>query len=635
MKNSAWHSEYGSDGQRPLAIWNWRSRTLNLLIVMIAALLVSPTLLYQAKAAAGDLDLAFGSNGKVTTDFGGTTDYGNAVVLQADGKIIVAGHAITDYANPGFFSDFALARYNPNGALDTTFGNNGKVTTHFNGGPFDAVDDLALQPDGKIVAAGHAVDDVGGSVDIAVVRYNSNGSLDTAFGNGGKVTTHLRDSSNSASSLVLQPDGKIVIAGATGAIPDIAVVRYNPNGSLDSTFGSNGAVITHFDGGYNVTVSAYDLALQPDGKLVTVGSYIQDYGRPAVFALARYNSDGSLDTAFGNGGEVITNVTGYAETIALQPDGKIIAGGHIRVAQHDNDIELARYNSDGSPDTGFGNNGVVRTTFSSSSDDLARTIALQADGKIIAAGHTGNYPLFDLAIVRYTSDGQLDPGFGSNGKVSTGFFSSWEEANGLAIQPDGNIVMVGEAETPSGLDFALVRYLSPSPCAYSFSSTGTYFPASGGSGSVNLTTGGGCNWAVSCSDNWIMLTSSVSGTGNATITFEVRENFTGSARTATITVGSQTFTLIQDGGLGDDCECSISPTFNSVSASGGSGSVQISNSERCAWQAVSDASWITITSNSIGIGNGTITYTAAANASKSGRKGTITIGKQVFSIKQK
>ncbi|MGB9179680.1 MAG: carboxypeptidase regulatory-like domain-containing protein, partial [Pyrinomonadaceae bacterium] len=424
------------------------------------ALIVLSGLFPAAQAAQGDLDLTFGSNGKVTTDFGGTTDYGNVVVLQPDGKIIVAGHAITNFPNTGFFSDFTLARYNPNGTLDTTFGFNGKVTTHFNGGPYDAVDDIALQPDGKIVAAGHAVNDAGSSVDIAVVRYNSDGSLDTTFGNNGKVTTHLNGSSNSANGVALQPDGKIVIAGSCGeySLADIALARYNPDGSLDNSFGSSGKTTTHFNGGYNVSVSAADLVLQPDGKLVAVGYYIRDNNANAVFALARYNPDGTLDNSFGSGGEVITDIAGYASAVALQPDGRIIAIGHIRVGYRDNDVEMARFNSDGNLDTGFGNSGIVKTTFSSSSDDIGHAVTLQKDGKIVVAGHTGSYPLFDFALFRYTRDGQLDSSFGSNGKVSTDFNGNWEQAYGVAIQPDGKIVLAGECECPSGLDFAVARY---------------------------------------------------------------------------------------------------------------------------------------------------------------------------------
>ena len=446
-----------------------------------------------ALAAPGDLDPTFGSNGKVTTDFGGTTDYLNAVILQPDGKIIVAGSAIMNFPPPGSHSDFALARYNADGSPDTGFGNNGKVTTTFNGGEGDGVDGLAIQPNGKIVAAGSVLSDDGASIDLGLARYNSNGSLDTTFGNGGKVTTDFAGDHEYASAVVLQPDGKIVVAGQTGSIPDIALARYNADGSLDSTFGSNGKVVTHFNGGYNVSVAAYDLARQPDGKLVIVGVYIRDYAVTPVFALARYNPNGALDSTFGSGGELITNVQGYAEALALQPDGKIIAGGHIRVGYHDNDFELARFNSDGSPDTGFGNNGKVTTTFNSNSDDLARAITLQPDGKIIAAGATGTYPHFDFALVRYTRDGQIDPSFGNNGKISTDFFGDWEEVFGVAVQPDGRILVAGDCESPSCLDFGLARYLSTSSCTYSLSSTSVYLPATGGDGSLTITTGSACN----------------------------------------------------------------------------------------------------------------------------------------------
>jgi uncharacterized delta-60 repeat protein len=422
-----------------------------------------------SQAASGDLDLTFGSNGKVLTDFGGTTDYVFATAMQPDGKLIAAGRAIKNYGDPAFFSDWALARYNPDGSPDTSFGDigdDGKVKTHFGGGQFDTVNDLALQPDGKIVAIGQAKNTSGSNIDITVVRYNTDGHLDQTFGNGGKVQTHLAGTDDQAGGVVLQPDGKIVVAGRTGnsAIANVALLRYNPDGSLDTTFGSNGTVTTHFDGGYNTTANARDLALQPDGKLVAVGFYIQDTGAGPVNALVRYNPNGSLDTTFGNGGKVVSSVAGYADKMALRPDGKIITVGHVRVGYHNNDFALARYNNDGSLDASFGSNGKVTTSFSSSSDDSAHAIALQSDGKIVVAGETGNYPHFHFAVVRYSSDGQLDPAFGSGGKVSTPLSSSWDAAYGLALQADGKIILAGECDLcPSGLDFALVRYLNSLP----------------------------------------------------------------------------------------------------------------------------------------------------------------------------
>jgi uncharacterized delta-60 repeat protein len=425
-------------------------------------IIVSLGFVAVAQAAQGDLDLAFGIGGKSTADFGGTTDYVFATVMQPDGKIIVAGRAIFNYNDPAFFSEFALARYNPNGSLDPSFGNEGKVLTLLGGGQFDTVSELALQPDGKIVAVGQARSPGTFNVDITVVRYNSDGSYDTTFGSGGIVQTHLAGTDDQGSGVVLQPDGKIVVAGRTGNsfYANFVILRYNSNGSPDSTFGSTGSVTTHFDGGYQTTANARDVALLPDGKLVAAGFYFKDSGYPTVHAFVRYNPNGSLDTTFGDGGKVVSSVAGFPDHLLPKPDGRFLVVGHIGVGYHDNDFELAQYNADGSLDTGFGSNGKVTTSFTAGSDDLAHAVALQPDGKIVVAGETGNYPHFHFALARYSSDGQLDPTFGTNGKVSTALSSSWDAAYSLALQPDGKIVLAGECDQcPGGLDFALVRYI--------------------------------------------------------------------------------------------------------------------------------------------------------------------------------
>ena len=588
-----------------------------------------------SSAAAGDLDPSFGSNGKVATDFGGSGDYVFAVALQPDGKIVAAGRKILDS-----HSDFALARYNPDGSLDASFGTSGRVTTHFNGGYNDTVTDIALKPDGKIVAVGSIVGDSGAGLDIALVCYNPDGSLDTSFGSGGKVTTDL-GTDEEAHAIALEADGRVVVAGQTGNyyLANIALTRYNPNGSLDTSFGTNGAVITHFNGGYNVSVRDFDVALQPDGKIVSVGYYQEDYGTDNDFALTRYNPDGSLDATFGNGGEVITDFAGTdddAFAIALQPDGKIIATGFTRIGYRNNDIATARYNPDGSLDTSFANNGKVTTAFSATSSDLSYSIAYQPDGKIIIAGETGNYPIFDFALVRYTGDGQLDSSFGSNGKVATDFFGQSDQSYAVALQPDSKIVVAGLTQQGSSpLDFGLARYLSPAPCACSLSSASVHLPSRGGSGSINLTTGSGCVWQATSNAGWIVITSPEGGSGNATVSFEARENLTSNARSGTLTIAGQSFTVIQDGVPGEACSYSISPTNNSFSAAGGTGVIDLAAGEQCAWQATSNAGWITITSSSSGIGKGAVSYTVAANPGSGGRKGTVVVAGQTFSVKQK
>ena len=226
----------------------------------------------------GDLDPTFGSGGKVTTDFGGGSDVAIGVALQPDGKIVAAG--TTSTPGVGGFSDFALARYNSDGSLDATFGSGGKVTTDFGGG----AEAVALQPDGKIVAAGSASPGATIFSDFALARYNPDGSLDATFGSGGKVTTEFTGNFDQANAVALQPNGKIVAAGTanTGTTLEFALVRYKKHGGLDPSFGSGGKVTTDFTGSNDV---ACGVALQPDRKIVAVG---HAGTANSDFALARY-----------------------------------------------------------------------------------------------------------------------------------------------------------------------------------------------------------------------------------------------------------------------------------------------------------------------------------------------------------
>jgi uncharacterized delta-60 repeat protein len=380
------------------------------------------------RATDGDLDITFGSGGKVITDFGGD-DVANAVALQSDGKIVAAGRTLV-----GGVSSFALGRYNSDGSLDTTFGTGGKVTTDSLGDAFA----LSIRSDGKIVVAGGRTQSPSTFV---LARYNSDGSLDTTFGSGGKVVR--TDFSGLFVALVLQPDGKIVVAaGKTG---DFVLVRYDGDGSLDTTFGSGGTLTTDFSGRDD---EAYALAIQSDGKIVAAGRTTTTSGSVlSDFALARYNSDGSLDTTFGTGGKVTTSFPSpfpsAAYALALQSDGKIVvAGGGLDV---ESGIRLARYNNDGSLDITFGVGGKVGPY-----DPDAKAVALQPDGKIVVA----TIPFVsDVGLIRYNNDGSLDTTFGTGGYVSG------DGGNGVVLQSDGKIVVAGCALNPI-CDFMLARYES-------------------------------------------------------------------------------------------------------------------------------------------------------------------------------
>jgi len=413
-----------------------------------------------ALAAAGDLDAAFGSGGRLTTDFAGSgEDAVAALVIQPDGKIVAAGRAATDLS-AGFplGLDFALARYNPDGRLDLSFGIGGKVTTDF-AHDFDVVTALVLQPDGKLVAAG--ISGGGARAVFALARYLPNGSLDPSFGSGGKLTTEFPGGESRPTALVLQPDGKLVAGGAapTSTDHDFALVRYNPDGSLDTSFGNGGKLTTDFAGSTDELTA---LVLQPDGKLVAAGFAFTGNGWD--FALARYDSNGSLDTAFGTGGTLTTDFAGghdFLMALVLQPDGKLVAGGNASTTANTADFALARYNPDGSLDSSFGDGGKRTTDFAGQFERIS-ALVLQPNGKVIAAGFAVTTDSgLDFALARYHSNGSLDVTFGTGGKVLTDFTREDDIAFALARQADGKLVAAGITGGTGRSDFALVRYLAP------------------------------------------------------------------------------------------------------------------------------------------------------------------------------
>ena len=345
----------------------FRPGMLSILRITLLIALILPAPLH---ASPGDLDPGFGSGGKVITDFGGD-DTLFTLALQPDGKTVVAGSSFVYGTGTG--GSFALARFNVDGSLDATFGTGGKVITDFRSNGTDVAHALAIQPDGKIVAAGV----VPHGLDFGLARYNVDGSLDATFGTGGKV---ISSSANydTLSAAALQSDSKIVVAGSRGYYPaarDFVLARYNTDGSLDASFGSGGEVTTDF--GNHTDDQASAMALQPDGKILVGG------GSGGRFALARYNPDGNLDPTFGLGGKVTTDPPGGGAAMALQPDGKIVVAGGPRSAN----FVLARYNPDGSLDLPFGTGGAVATGFGGGSAQ-ATALGLQEDGKIVAAGRS-------------------------------------------------------------------------------------------------------------------------------------------------------------------------------------------------------------------------------------------------------
>jgi uncharacterized delta-60 repeat protein len=397
-------------------------------------------------APGGSLDTSFNLTGKALTSFGISNEIAKAVAIQADHKIIAAGSVA------GFLTGtFALARYNIDGTLDTTFGTNGKVTTSI-GANVSGANSVAIQSDGKIVAAGYWGD--GGVTGIlAMARYNIDGSLDTSFGTGGKVTG--TSATGVIQAMVLQADQKIIIAGGTG------LARYSSNGSIDTTFGTNGVVTTSIGLGYTVT----SVAIQADNKIVTAGSYVLANGTTRAFALVRYNSTGSLDTTFDTDGIVTTSIGTTADiayAVAIQIDNKIIATGtSLANGSTVYDLALVRYNSDGSLDASFGAGGIV--TADMGYGDAANGLAIQADGKMVVAA---GYNITSLALitgvagapfslVRYNANGSLDNTFGTSGKVTAGIGAS----QAVVIQADNKILAVGSLYNGTENDFGVVRFI--------------------------------------------------------------------------------------------------------------------------------------------------------------------------------
>lgn len=443
---------------------------LQLMRVLAAAIIVPMIAVVSifGQATTGNLDATFGSGGLVRTDFSGNIDRANAVAIQSDGKIVAAG---SSFSSAKTVEDFIVARYNANGSLDKRFGSNGKITTDFFRN-VDVINAIAIQPDGKIVVGGVAqLAGSGGTPRVfALARYTSDGRPDPGFGSGGSLTTNFGGTFASVSAIMVQPDGKIVVAGTADFNPrvpgsglDFALARYLPNGGLDASFGDAGKVVFDFFGSFDQANTA---AIQPDGKIIVAGSASYDsFNRDIGFALTRINPDGSTDFGFGSGGKQITDffdAGAKANGIVIQPDGRFVVAGTASDSATRpvaTDFALARYNSDGSLDSSFGIGGETAVPFSDSASEQANALAVAPDGKIIVAGTA--FKTFatppDFAVRRYNSDGSVDKSFGTDGSMTTDFSAGTDNAQAVAIQADGNVVVAGRAFR-SSFDLSLARY---------------------------------------------------------------------------------------------------------------------------------------------------------------------------------
>ena len=411
----------------------------------------------------GGLDLTFGTQGKVTTEFDGVATSVYSAVIQPNGYIILGG-----LDGSGSDLNWALARYTPLGALDTTFGTGGKVTYSFGADNTCGIGSLKLQSDGKIVAGGFAETDSENQYAFAIVRFNVDGTVDSTFGTGGQVIALLDQTPDPqaddfGSSLVIYPDDGTIVLGGTSqngaaAQKKFALVSTDKNGHVGFL------KLNNFTGTSNDTL--HSLSLQSDGKIVAGGYSAEGFNES--LALARYAPNGELDTSFGTDGRVTTSIAGATQargnSVAIKSNGKILLGGYARfgtfATQYDNFV-LAQYNTDGSLDTDFGDNGLVIVGFiAETSNDQAYSVAVQDNGKIILAGFV-EVGLRDFSMYRFNIDGSIDTTFGTNGKVSTDFGATNDWATSAVIQSDGDIILAG-FKYPNGgghgAAFALARY---------------------------------------------------------------------------------------------------------------------------------------------------------------------------------
>jgi uncharacterized delta-60 repeat protein len=411
---------------------------------------------------AGGLDESFGQSGLVTTALSGTDDEAHGMAVLPDGRAVLAGEARPDARS---LRGFALVRYLPNGAPDPNFGRGGRVFTAFSESWGSGARAVTAQPDGRLVAVGYARHPERAHDTFAVARYNSDGSLDTSFGEGGGVITAVDAQTGAgrndiARAVALDRNGRIVVVGETGgAFKDIAVVRYNPDGTLDTSFGDGGGVVTDLGG----NDGANAVAVQLDGRIVVGGSGWRQGSGAEDFVVVRYNPDGTLDASFGAGGVATTDFRGGSdrgESLVVEPDGRIVVGGVAQLgggcsprACERYGLAVARYTSDGRPDASFGDGGKVALELLTSAGGYGLTRL--ADGHLALAGHLGNE---DFGVALFRSNGALETGFGESGILRTSFGTGTDRAVAAGALSDGAFLVGGVATVGNGWSFALARY---------------------------------------------------------------------------------------------------------------------------------------------------------------------------------
>ncbi len=412
----------------------------------------------------GDLDSTFGKNGVLTLDSLNSIAY--SVAIQPDGKILVAGSTGGSQKENGFY---LIIRLNSEGTLDTSFANGGILKDRLDSSGTNFIHDIIIQKDGKIIAVGYVYPKNENYFKLLILRFNKDGSKDKLFGNGGAVVEKFSEFCDGGSSVDIQSDGKIVVSGVTNFISEMSsplclrafcLARYNANGTLDKKFGNGGKVVTTFQDGADFGTQ---VALLPDGKIILAGNVGDSLANSGDnFTLLRYNSNGAIDKSFGIKGKVTTVISethfDLVFSLAIQPDGKIIVSGTTGFGKK-GDFVLVRYNTNGSLDNDFGTKGKTITKIGNG-QDIAFSLAIQPDGKIITAGFSAFQNIECFSAARYTKKGFLDESFSPDGRINTPINEGMNSRiMSITIQPDGKIVAVGVYTNTSNTYIAIARYI--------------------------------------------------------------------------------------------------------------------------------------------------------------------------------
>ncbi|MEP6467669.1 MAG: T9SS type A sorting domain-containing protein, partial [Parafilimonas sp.] len=393
--------------------------------------------IYSSSGQPGTLNKKFGDSGKVLTGYNNAQSTSTASAMQTDNKAVVVGN----YDSIGV-DGYLILRYLPGGQLDNSFGNNGKVVINF-GYDIQEARSVVIQSDGKIVVAGYGETGMfDENYDVVAARLTTNGKLDSTFGNNGKVLLDF-GTDETGNSVCLQQDGKIIIGGIYNN-SDFLTVRLKTNGSLDSTYGNNGKVISTF----NQLSSIASVAAQSDGKIVAGGI---KGGSISMFVIARYNSNGSNDITFGTGGFVYTDYGANADEISkiiIQPDQKIIAigGTGLHFDFIHEYVAVARYKTNGNFDSSFGINGKSTLQYANNTA-YGNDAVLQTDGKIIISGNLSTDTTVNYLLVRLKTNGSFDSSFGTSGTTITSF-GMYDIAYGVRVQGgDSSIIASGTSQS--------------------------------------------------------------------------------------------------------------------------------------------------------------------------------------------